>query len=165
MTELTPHSKQSGEVQIRFAGQAIRIGGDIEFDMGFLQELSESVTEMIIDENPDNDIATPRVIYSVADDIGVRYSEDVDTLYLCGPIRSFGRGTSLVYLAEYLATCKLAESQGDFLIHAAATYDPETDRSNILFGEKGAGKTTLAIRACREGGHEIIGNRPSLYWQ
>lgn len=158
MTERTPHSKLNGEVQIRFAGQVIRIGGDIEFDMGFLQELSESVTEMIVDENPHNDIVAPRVIYSIADDIGVKYSEDADTLYLRGPIRSFGRGTSLVYLAEYLAACKLAERQGDFLTHAAATYDPETNRSNILFGEKGAGKTTLAIRACREGGCEIIGN-------
>lgn len=158
MIERAPSSRRDGGVQLRFAGQAIRIEGDIEFDMDALRELSESVTEMAIDKEVDNETVIPRIVYSKADDIGVQYSQDVDTLFLSGPTRSFGRGTSLVYLAEYLAACTLAERQGDFLTHAAATYDPETDRSHVLFGEKGAGKTTLAIRACKEGGHQIIGN-------
>ena len=159
MTEQTPSFRRDdGVVQLRFAEQAIRIEGDIEFDMDTLRELSESVTEMTIDQQFGDEDAIPRVVYSKADDVEIRYSRDTDTLHLSGPTRNFGRGTSLVYLAEYLAACTLAKRQGDFLTHAAATYNPETDRSQILFGEKGAGKTTLAIRACKEGGHQIIGN-------
>jgi phosphoenolpyruvate carboxykinase (ATP) len=156
--ERTLSFKQDNGVQLRFAGQVIRIEGDIEFNMDTLRELSESVTEMTIDQRFSNEAAIPRVVYSRADDVGVQYDRDADTLHLSGPARNFGRGTSLVYLAEYLAACTLAERQGDFLTHAAATYNPETDCSQILFGEKGAGKTTLAIRVCKEGGYQIIGN-------
>lgn len=153
-----PSGQTEGGVQLRFAGQAVRIEGDIEFDLETLQGLAESVTEMTIDSSMGNESALPRVVYSRAEDIAIEYNRAIDTLHLSGPTRNFGRGTSLVYLAEYLAACTLAERQGDFLTHAAATYDPETDRSQILFGEKGAGKTTLAIRVCKEGGHQIIGN-------
>jgi hypothetical protein len=158
LTEQAPLFRRDNGVQLRFAEQAVRIEGDIEFDMDTLRELSTSVTEMTIDERFGDEAAIPRVVYSKTDDVEVRYSRDTNTLYLSGPTRSFGRGTSLVYLAEYLAACTLAERQGDFLTHAAAIYNPETNRSQILFGEKGAGKTTLAIRACKEGGHQIIGN-------
>lgn len=157
MTEQALSSRRDGGVQLRFAGQAVRIEGDIEFEMDTLQELAESVTEMTIDKEVDSE-TIPVVVYHEADDIEVQYDQYIGTLSLSGPTRNFGQGTSLVYLAEYLAACTLAERQGDFLTHAAATYDPETDRSHILFGEKGAGKTTLAIRVCKEGGHQIIGN-------
>jgi hypothetical protein len=159
MTERNLSSSQAQDgVQLRFAGQAVRIEGDVAFDAEDLQELSESVTEMTIDSSMSDEGALPRVVYSRAEDIAIEYNQAIDTLHLSGPTRNFGRGTSLVYLAEYLAACTLAERQGDFLTHAAATYDPETDRSQILFGEKGAGKTTLAIRVCKEGGRQIIGN-------
>lgn len=160
MTERDLLSSQSeGGIQLKFAGQPVRIEGDIEFDLEALQELSESVTEMTIDPMDEGgETSLPRVSYTRANDIAIEYDGATDTLHLRGPARNFGRGTSLVYLAEYLAACTLAEQQGNFLTHAAATYNPETDRSQILFGEKGAGKTTLAIRVCKEGGHQIIGN-------
>lgn len=158
MSESHPSPTQHDSLQLRFAGQPVRIEGDIDFDLSKLQELSELVTEMIISET-DNEVSTqPRVIYKIAEDIDVNYNPGTDVLHLNGPLQNFRHGSSLVYLAEYLAACTLAREQGDFLTHAAAIYDPLTNRSQVLFGEKGAGKTTLAIRACKEGGREIIGN-------
>ena len=158
MAEQRPLAGQDDSIQLRFAGQIVRIEGDVGFGIETLQELSESLTCMSIDPGVSDEVDAPRVVYSKANDITVDYSQMTNTLHLRGPTRNFGRGTSLVFIAEYLAACTLAERQGDFLTHAAATYNPETNRSQILIGEKGAGKTTLAIRACKEGGHHIIGN-------
>lgn len=159
MTERKLISRQIRDgIQLRFAGQAVRIEGDVAFNIDDLWELSESVTDMTIDSSMCVKNTQPRVVYSKAEDIAIEFDQTTDTLHLFGPARNFGRGKSLVYIAEYLAVCTLAERRGDFLTHAAATYDPSSGRSHILFGEKGAGKTTLAIRICKEGGHQIIGN-------
>ena len=49
MTEQAPSFRRDDGVQLRFAEQAVRVEGDIEFDMDTLRELSVSVTEMTID--------------------------------------------------------------------------------------------------------------------
>lgn len=158
MIEQRPSFRRDDGIQLRFGGQAVQIESDIELNMDALQELSESVTGMTIDQGVGDEFDVPRVVYTKDDDIAIEYNQSTDTLHLSGPTRNFGRGTTLVYLAEYLAACTLVERKGIFLTHAAATYNPETNSSQILLGEKGAGKTTLAIRVCKEGGHQIIGN-------
>ncbi|MGT2721371.1 serine/threonine protein kinase [Streptococcus porcinus] len=80
-----------------------------------------------------------------------------------GQMKYFKKGTSLYYIGEYLAECLLIEASHTLLVHAAALYNPDTKKSIILFGEKGAGKTTVALRLCIEHGYHLIGNDQIIF--
>lgn len=84
-------------------------------------------------------------------------------IFVFGQIKNFQKGISLYYIGEYLAECLLIEDNHSLLVHAAALYHPDTKRSIILFGEKGAGKTTVALRLCIEHGYRLIGNDQIIF--
>ena len=63
---------------------------------------------------------------------------------------------AIFYLGELAAESYRQSELGGALVHAAAIY--KDGGSHIIFGEKGAGKTTLAIRSCVEDGYKLVGN-------
>lgn len=65
-------------------------------------------------------------------------------------------GTALYYIAYYLAECIQTRINSSLLIHAAAVYKDQN--SYLLLGEKGAGKTTLAVYLCQKFNMSLIGN-------
>lgn len=160
MSELWPSQNELSTIQVKFNGQPIIIEGDLIWDMELVNDLARTVTSMDVDAdtNAHGSVGVPRVTYVCSDEISIDYDDSKATIAVAGPRKNFGQGPALVYLAEYLAANKLAANEGNFLTHAAAVYDPESDRSQVLLGEKGAGKTTLSVRLCSEGGLELIGN-------
>ncbi|HEP4075737.1 TPA: serine/threonine protein kinase, partial [Streptococcus pyogenes] len=80
-----------------------------------------------------------------------------------GRLKYFKEGISLYYIGEYLAECLLIEHSDTLLIHAAAVYNPLSGHSILLLGDKGAGKTTVAIRLCIEHGYHLIGNDQVIF--
>lgn len=158
MTETISPERNSGSLSLRFNGQPVSVEGDVSWDMAQIEDMAETVTSMELCIGNEDASDSPRVIYKEANEISVSYDEAENGIKIEGPKNMFGKGTALVYLAEYLAASKLAANNGEFLTHAAAIFNPETNRSQVLLGEKGAGKTTLAIRLCSEAGFELIGN-------
>lgn len=64
---------------------------------------------------------------------------------------------AVFFLGELAAESYRQAELGGALVHAAAVAD-NTGRGNFIFGEKGAGKTTLAVRSCVEGDFFLCGN-------
>jgi hypothetical protein len=145
--------------RLSFNGQQVDILSTAALSDSRIEELSATITDMrVLDANSEGSPANPRVLYVEAEDIDASYDAGNTVLTVKGPRQNFGRGDAIVYIAEYLASCVQSGNAGIFLTHAAATYDEKSDSSFLLIGEKGAGKTTLAIRLCREIGHQLIGN-------
>jgi len=57
-----------------------------------------------------------------------------------------------------MAECTRAAASGSMLVHAAAVADAKAEHSVLIFGEKGAGKTTIAFRLCHQYGFGLVGN-------
>ena len=85
------------------------------------------------------------------------------SILVYGRLDYFKEGISLYYIGEYLAECLLIEQDNTLLIHAASVYNPITDHSILLLGDKGAGKTTVALRLCIEHGYHLIGNDQVIF--
>ncbi len=150
-----PH--QTDHLVLSFNGKAVDVISPIVLNHQRIQDLSSTVTAMRVEE-VDGIQDRPSVVYTPSEDYSASYDPEERKLFVTGPAKSFERGDSLVYVAEYLAVCMQAAEEGTFLVHAAATHDTVVDKSCLLLGEKGAGKTTAAIRLCAEEGHSLIGN-------
>lgn len=92
----------------------------------------------------------------------IKYSGN-GSILVYGRLDYFKEGISLYYIGEYLAECLLIEQDNTLLIHAASVYNPITDHSILLLGDKGAGKTTVALRLCIEHGYHLIGNDQVIF--
>lgn len=88
----------------------------------------------------------------------VTFDYDSHCLSVKGPLRQFNKGRALYFLSEYMSECLQAPYTNSLLIHAAAVYSKEKDKSYLILGEKGSGKTTLVFRLCQELGLSLIGN-------
>lgn len=145
--------------RVAFNGQRVNLVSDFDLDSSRLNTLSRTVTGMELVDSPDvGDVEVPRVEYTPSSSLSIEYDDTNKVISVKGPVSRFSRGEALLYVAEYLATCLQSSEKGTFLTHAAATYNKDSDASTILFGEKGAGKTTIALRICVEGGMQLIGN-------
>lgn len=144
---------------VAFNGERVSLVSQIDLDRDRLESLSKTVTGMELMDGIDTiDIGTPRVEYTPSNNISIDYNAAERLMSVSGPLSRFSRGDSILYIAEYLATCLQSAQKGTFLTHAAAVYDKTNDASTVLFGEKGAGKTTVALRLCREAGMQLVGN-------
>ncbi|HDR8072391.1 TPA: hypothetical protein QCY71_005499 [Bacillus cereus] len=88
----------------------------------------------------------------------VTYNSANRCLSVRGPLELFGDGRALYFLSEYMSECLQAPYTNSLLIHGAAVYSKERDKSYLILGEKGSGKTTLSFRLCDELGLSLIGN-------
>ncbi|MGK2896085.1 MAG: phosphoenolpyruvate carboxykinase (ATP), partial [Candidatus Saccharimonadales bacterium] len=143
---------------VAFNGQRVNLVSDTELARDRFETLSKTITGMEVVEAPKVEVEVPRVEYSPANTISIEYDESEKAILVKGPLEHFSRGDALLYISEYLATCLQSAQKGTFITHAAAVYDSASDGSTVLFGEKGAGKTTVALRLCMEGGMQLIGN-------
>ena len=147
-------------VNLDFHGIKIAVRSDYELNEDIFKTLESSVSGMTcntdIHTNPEE--CEGLLKYNQSEEIDVSYTDDTRELTICGPARLFGSGTALTYTAGYMAECLRSSRSGLMLVHCAAVSDPEHEYSYILLGEKGAGKTTLAIRMCHQYGYNLIGN-------
>lgn len=144
--------------QVSFNGQAITLVSEHAFDQEQLLDQSCDITSFAYAPELLPTAGIPVVKYSYSDEIAIAFDDLSDTISVAGPKSKFEFGRSLLYIAEYLATSVQSAREGIFLAHAAATYNSDTENSYLILGEKGSGKTTLAIRLCHELGHLMIGN-------
>jgi len=99
------------------------------------------------------------VINYIKDEIPhVTYNAADCCLSVKGPLECFISGQALYFLSEYMFECLQAPYTNNLLIHAAAVYSKVKDKSYLILGEKGSGKTTLSFRLCEELGLSLIGN-------
>ncbi|MGU3438770.1 hypothetical protein ACLBXI_01455 [Bacillus cereus] len=96
--------------------------------------------------------------YTKSELSSVTYNDTTCCLSVRGPLESFSDGRALYYLSEYMFECLQAPYTNSLLIHAAAVYSKKRDKSYLILGEKGSGKTTLSFRLCDELGLSLIGN-------
>lgn len=141
-----------------FRGVTIALVSDHEVTEETLMNLKDDVTGMCVEEP--TGISTPdgTLIYVPADTVKVAYRAEKRELVLRGPVHLFGSGITLAYIAQYMAECLRATKSGLLLIHAAAVRSPGSNSAILILGEKGAGKTTLALRLCHQYGYWLIGN-------
>lgn len=157
-SEYGDQNLEQPRVQLVFGGIPIDITSSARLNTDRIAELQDIATDMtMVDEA---DVSTPlgTVSFTESYDISIQYDPGSKRILVSGPNRLFTQGDALVYTAEYLATCLRAAEQGTFLVHSAAVYDNDAEASYVFFGEKGAGKTTLALRLCHEQGMGLIGN-------
>lgn len=148
---------QHAEVDINFQGVNIKIKSEYSLTAERFREMEEEVTgmEVMASSASGTDAA---LMYLPSEEIGVEYHDDDKELFIQGPSRLFGDGRALMYTAHYMAECLRASKNGLLLVHAAAVQLPDQESSYIFLGEKGAGKTTMALRLCHQYGYKLIGN-------
>ncbi len=152
-------SDQQHGVDLVFHGMTIAIRSPHQLDKANFMELEESVTGMqTLDRPPIGAAPDGRLSYLPAEDVAVRYSEADRELVLSGPVALFGNGTAIAFTAHYMAECLRSSKTGLMLVHSAAICQPDEDNSYVFLGEKGAGKTTLALRLCHQYNFKLIGN-------
>lgn len=139
-----------------FNDVAIQVNSRQSFSDNTFEDLKESVTGMQIGDASQS--IDGRIDYVVAEDINIDYSVEQRRLTLAGPTRMFGNGTALAFTAHYMAECLRADKSGLLLVHSAAIKLPDHELSYVFLGEKGAGKTTLALRLCHQYNYGLIGN-------
>jgi hypothetical protein len=148
-----------GGVDLNFHGISIAIRSEHEFVLDNFKELEEQVTGMSCNNELDPLQQYDGLLtYVPSEDIDIQYLEKEKTLIIEGPIEIFGQGTALTYCAGYMAECMRSNNSHLMLIHSAAVSLPDRNYSFVFMGEKGAGKTTLALRLCHQYGFGLIGN-------
>ncbi len=142
---------------IIFNEVSIKVDSEHEFQGGNLLDFANEITGAKI--NFDSSVLPDGIIeYLVSDDIGIEYDNNEKKLKIIGPVDLFGTGRAISYIAQYMAECFRAENSGRLLVHSAAVKHPEQEKSYLMFGDKGSGKTTIALRLCHQFGYDLIGN-------
>jgi len=139
-----------------FNDLSIRVNSQEAFVDNTFEDLKDAVTGMEIGEV--NQEVDGTIEYVIAEDIDISYSSDKQKLVITGPTRMFGNGSAIAFTAHYMAECLRADKSGLMLVHSAAIKLPDQDQSYVFLGEKGAGKTTLALRLCHQYDYGLIGN-------
>ena len=139
-----------------FNDVTIRVNSRQSFCDEAFENLIDTVTGMQIAE--DDIPADGEIDYVVSEEIDINYSGADKKLTIVGPTRMFGNGNAVAFTAHYMAECLRADKSGLMLVHSAAIKLPSDDKSYVILGEKGAGKTSLAIRLCHQYGYGLIGN-------
>jgi hypothetical protein len=98
---------------------------------------------------------TPALIYQSGAKTRLKFSLGRGACILQGPIRYFKDGQTIAYLA-YALLERERQINSETTIHAAgASYK---GRGILLLGERGAGKTSLLLKLCRDYGYKLVGN-------
>jgi len=141
---------------LEFNNIAIQIKSDYFFTDRAFEGLQDEVTGMKVARQPRS--IDGYIEYTDSEDIDIEYDEERSQLTLSGPARMFGNGTALAFTAHYMAECLRSKRSDSLLVHSAAVKLPHQEASYLILGEKGAGKTTIALRLCHQFGYELIGN-------
>ncbi|TDL33464.1 hypothetical protein EVU91_13195 [Macrococcoides bohemicum] len=88
----------------------------------------------------------------------VIFDESKNKFYISGPIDNFQEGTAIYLIVDYIAECLQTSYLQTTLIHSASIYSNKDNKSYLIMGEKGSGKTTLAYSMCYNYDFKIIGN-------
>lgn len=150
--------QQGLALALGFQGVSIAVLSDYKIPLRNFTDLAEHVTGMEIKDFDIFSVPDGKLIYIPAEKVDVQYYQEQKELVLKGPIQLFGRGSTIAYIAQYMAECLRTAQTGSMLIHAAAVRAPISNTSIVILGEKGAGKTTLALRLCHQYGYWLIGN-------
>ena len=130
---------------------------DCEYTGRKISELHES--DSLCGTSPVNNLIKGTVSFTHSDfSASVTYDSRAKTLRVIADSRKYVEGRAVYYMAEYLAASLLALERNILMFHAAAVFSPYTQKSYIILGGKGAGKTTLIVYLCRELGMHIIAN-------
>lgn len=151
-------NQQGLALALGFQGVSIAVLSAHKIPLGNFKDLEEYVTGMEIKDYDNLAVPDGKIIYIPAAKVDVQYYQGQKELVLKGPIQLFGRGSAIAYIAQYMAECLRTAQTGSMLIHAAAVRAPISNTSIVILGEKGAGKTTLALRLCHQYGYWLIGN-------
>ena len=160
MPQLNPELTSNLNMQsfnLEFCGTKINIRSEHTFNLDNIYELGKTVTGMSMQDDAISECEAD-LTFIPHDDTEINYDESNKRMMLYGPLKHFGSGKAIIYTAGYIAECLRAAKQGPMLIHSAAVQSSKDSGSIVLLGEKGAGKTTLALRLCHEFGHRLIGN-------
>ncbi len=141
---------------LNFNGINIAVDGGEALHADTFQRLSSQVAGMTV--TADRDVADGTLSYRESEEIAVSYLKSDKDLRVVGPRQAFEKGVGLTYAAQYLAECLRASKGGTMLVHAAGVALEAANEGLVLFGEKGAGKTTIALRLCHELGYRLVGN-------
>lgn len=139
-----------------FNGIAIQLKSNHSFTEKAFEGLQDTVTGMQV--APQSESIDGYMEYADTEDIDIKYDESRSQLNISGPARMFGNGTALAFTAHYMAECLRSKKSDSLLVHSAAVKLPDQEASYLILGEKGAGKTTLALRLCHQYGYKLIGN-------
>lgn len=130
---------------------------DCEYTCRKISELHES--NSLCGISPVNNLIKGTVSFIHSDFApSVHYDRSARTLIVNADSRKYSKGRAIYYMAEYLAACLLALENSMLMFHSAAVFSPYTQKSYVILGGKGAGKTTLTVYLCRELGMHIIAN-------
>ena len=83
--------------------------------------------------------------------------ERQDHLEFVAPAGQYDRCGTIFYLAELAAEQK-RQLHGGAMLHAAGVYLPGSERGILILGEKGSGKTSIAIGLCMGAEGQLVGN-------
>ncbi|AEA19219.1 MULTISPECIES: hypothetical protein [Bacillus] len=151
--------KRSGHIGKKIINGCVEIQISSERDTIFNNILSIQKELGLNTHNQVEAIKISGLINYIQDEItSVTFDSDNRCLSVKGPLELFVEGRALYFLSEYMSECLQASYTNSLLIHAAAVYSKEKDRSYLILGEKGSGKTTLSFRLCQELGLSLIGN-------
>lgn len=130
---------------------------DCEYTCRKISEIHES--DSLCGTSPVNNIIKGTVSFTHSDfAASVLYDRSTKALRVISDSKKYSEGRAIYYMAEYLASCLLALERGIMMFHSAAVFSPHTQKSYVILGGKGAGKTTLTAYLCRELGMHIIAN-------
>ena len=155
--EIMAQSRFDNAYLLDYSGVNILLQSDYKFSNEVFEDLASAFANIVPDGLEGTHCVDGKVNFIPGDEVKVEYCEDHE-LTIHGPAKMFERARAITHIAGYMAECLRSSKSNRMLVHSAAVYSPESDMSYILIGEKGAGKTTLAIRLCREYGFEIVGN-------
>lgn len=140
-----------------FRGVKIQFFSEFE---GLYDKMQKHIIEnnMILIGNKDDNYITASMIFIQSDFAKVEYKKEKKELIVYGKYDDFSVGRALYYILEYYYECIGACISNSLLIHSAAVYCPELQKSILIIGEKGSGKTTVAFKLCKEHKMHLIGN-------
>lgn len=87
--------------------------------------------------------------------VNLQVDAEKHKMQVSAPSDVFGNGRVLAYLALSLIE-RLRQEDGEFMMHGAAV--SKDGKGILLLGDRGDGKTSIALTLCREFGYQLIAN-------
>lgn len=95
------------------------------------------------------------IIYIPEDSSIFDFDQEAKTLTVRGPIEEFQDGQALAYLGFWLTE---AQRQNEGIVTAHASALSTSDKGVLIFGERGEGKTSVALAMGRRFGYKLVAN-------
>ncbi|HVC36014.1 MAG TPA: hypothetical protein VNE40_01020 [Candidatus Dormibacteraeota bacterium] len=148
--------KNVNSIDLNFQGVTIGISGQDFLTSTTLANLESNITGLRVGKSFET-IARGQIDFTPAATVSAKLIGE-QALSITGQPHLFAGGIAIAHTAQYMSECIRPSVKDLFLVHAAAVVDPQDNSAIVLFGEKGAGKTTLAFRLCHEHGYVLVGN-------